>query len=438
MLGFCGLRTVRVFGLLLALSSGGCASSPLVEAAERGDFAALKREIDAANRAGELPDDLVRDVADAVGRGEIERAKGDAGVAIVQGFAVCANELEGPLDDKSDGEGDVAAAAADVLMSAGLVDEDEYEDFALEMDRRPAFRALGARSLVDEDHAELRRKLFLDLDERVRLGALKAAMAAPLAADFDALLDAARLDPNPRARAAAARALGRLGGSRAVLALQDVWLRADGPLREAIVDAWASPASFKASGRDRLVVAAETGGEGSVAAAVLLSRTDGADARAKHAKDIGLGVLVRTIKQGTREDRGLAILMAPRSSLVLDAIREAKETGDPGVAVVALGRLAREGKPDEKKKSKDKLLEIAKDDDPESKRALGELALLGDKRATKLLDKELGSRSSYARAYAARAFVTLGDLQRAARGLADKEAHVRAGTACAILARDED
>ncbi len=422
--------------VLSALAMTGCAASPLVEAAEAREFGRLGKDIEAARKAGTLTHGEVQDIARAIAEGEIERAKGEEGEKLILGLAACAEPLEGALDDRSDGDDDVAAAAAGVLLSAGLESEDEFEDYALDNDPRAAFRALGARSLIDPEHAVLRRSLFRDLDERVRLGAVKAALSHPTAGDFDALLEAARLDPNPQARSAAARALGRLGGRRVGLALKDLWLRADGRMREAVAAAWAAPETFEAGGRYHLQTAAESGGEGAVHAALLLARSSALEDASKKARDAALGVLVRAIKVGTREDRSLAILMTPSSDLVLDTIREVKDSGDPGIAVLALSRLAREGKPDEQKSAKDKLVVLAMATDVDAPRAQAELAGLGDTRVVQFIEKELASKNQYARAYAGRNLVTIGQLGRAARLLADKEAQVRLNVACAILAKE--
>ncbi|NUO53039.1 MAG: hypothetical protein HOV80_29685 [Polyangiaceae bacterium] len=422
-----------------AVGLGGCAASPMVEAAEAGDFALLGREIDSAKASGELDDGAVEDVAVAVASREIEKAKGDAGEKMVLSFASCAEGLESALDDRSEQEDDVAAAASQLLLSAGLEDEDEFEDYALDNDPRPAFRALGARGLIDLDHEDLRRKLFLDLDERVRVGALKAALSVPTPGDFDALVEAARVDPNSQARSTAARALGRIGGQRSSLALKDLWLRADGRLRESVAAGWASPPTFDAGGREQLQNAAEAGGEGSVHAALLLARSSALEPNSKTARDAAMGVLVRTIKQGTREDRGLAILMTPRTDLVLEAVREAKDSGDTSIAILAHSRLIREGKADEKKKSQEKLFTLAKGDDADAPRARSELAGLGDKRVVPMLEKDLQAKNPFARAYAGRSLVSLGELPRMAKLLADKEAQVRADVACAVIAkRDQD
>lgn len=412
----------------------GCAASPAVEAAKKPDFPALARAIDASKKAGDLGDGDVEDIAEAIAEGEIKRAKGDAGERILTTFGGCAGQVESALGDRYDAGDDMGAFAASVLMSAGVVGIEDYVDFAREKDTRPGFRALGARGLVDDDDFPLRRELFLDLDERVRVNALKAAMTAPSIEDFNLLIEAARVDPNREARAAAAHALGRLGGDRAVIALKDLWLRGDARMRSAIVDAYMAPGTYEAGGREQLVAAAESREEGSIAAAVALSRVGLGEEIEVRARGIAMGVLVRTIRVGTREDRTFAMLAAPSDDDVMKALRDAKGDSDPGIALIALGRLAQEGKDDaERKASRDKLLEIAKGDDPEANRAMGELAMLKDARVVALLDKQLASKNAFARGYAARNLVSLGELSRAARALADNDSYVRASTACAIL-----
>ncbi|NUP06470.1 MAG: hypothetical protein HOW73_10465 [Polyangiaceae bacterium] len=427
------LSFVVPIGLLL-ISMAGCAQSAAVSAAKKPDFNALAREIDASKKAGDLGDGDVEDIAEAVAEGEIQRAKGVEGERMLETFGGCADEVEGALDDRYDAGDDTGAFAANILMNAGVVDIDNYVGFARETDARPAYRALGARGLVDEDDFPLRRKLFVDLDERVRVNALKAAMTAPAKEDFDLLIEAARVDPSRDARAAAAHAIGRIGGDRAVVALKDLWIRADAHLRDAIVDAYMSPGTYEAGGREQLVQAAESGGEGSIDAAVALSRVSLGEEVEKRAHSIAMGVLVRTIKLGTREDRTYAMLMAPMDDEVLAALRAAKDDSDAGVALIALGRLSEDGKDEkEKKAARDKLLTIAKSDDSEANRAMGELAKMGDHRVVGLLEKQLASDNAFARGYAARSLVLLGELPRAARALADKDSYVRASTACAIL-----
>jgi HEAT repeat protein len=249
-------------------------------------------------------------------------------------------------------------------------------------------------------------------------------------------VEAGRVDPHFAARAAAVRAIGVLGGDRAVGALKDLWLKADGRLRDAIVDGFRAPATFEAGGREQLVRIAESGQDGNISAALSLAHLSIDEGPEKHAKAIAIGVLVRAIKLGTREDRTAAMLGAPIDDDVLKALREAKDDSDAGIALVALGRLAQEEKKDkDRKAAKDKLLTIAKGKDPEAHRAMGELARMGDRRVVALLDKQLASKNAAARGYAARSLVLLREFTRAAPALADSDSYVRASTACAILKR---
>lgn len=417
----------------VAVGLAGCATSPAVQAARARDWARLDKALAAEEKSGELDRGEARDVAKAVAIGEIGAAKGDDGEKLVLTLVPCASPLEGALSDRFDKGDDVGASAASVMLSANLVDKDEFASFARKGDPRPLFRALGARSLVESDDLGVRRPLFRDLDERVRLGALTAAIDFASPDDFDAVWEAARLDPLPTARGAAARALGRIGSPRSVTALRDLWTRAEPELREAIADGWG--ASFDAGGKEALRWAAENEtGQGAIAAAVELSRR-APEGSADEAA--ALGVLTRAIKLGTRTERVFAMTSAPASPDILGALRDAKGDSDAGIAIAANARLYRELAGAERKAAADKLLEIAKSDLAEAARAQSELASIGDARVVPLLSKGLGSKSGFTRALAARAFVSLGQSPKAARILSDRDADIRTQVACAILAQHD-
>ncbi len=421
-------RLAAIAVVSLAISTG-CATSGAVEAARARDWARLDRALAAEEKSGQLDPGEARDVAEAVAAGEIGAAKGDDGEKRVLSFGACASPLESPLDDRSEKGDDIAAAAASVMLSARLVDKDEYARYALQRDARPLWRALGARSLVEDDYVASRRPYYRDLDERVRLGALEAAIDFADPSDFEAVLEAARLDPLPAARSAAARALGRIGGPGAPTALRDLWTHADPDLREAIADGWG--ASFDAGGRQALRWAAENEtGRGAIAAAVELVRRapEGSDDEAS-----ALGVLTRAIKLGTPTERVFAMTASPATPPILGALRESKADSDLSVAIVALARLHHELAGAERKAAADKLLEIAKSDKPEAPHAQGELALIGDARVVPLLAKAVAGKDGTARSVAARGLVALGLTPKAARVLADRDADVRAQVACAIL-----
>lgn len=421
--------TALLLSTLVGLA--GCVASPATQAARDRDWPRLAKLLADEEKAGKLDAGEAKHVAEAVAEGEIRVAKGDQGVSLVESLGSCASTLEDPLDDRFDKADDVGAAAGGVLLTAGLVDDDEYAHFALEGDQRAPFRALGARSLVREKHLDKRRPFFRDLDERVRLSALRAAIDLSSPTDFDAILEAARLDPLPLARAAAVRALGRIGGRQAVMALKDLWPRAEPTIREVIADAWADPASYEAGGREELVyVAQHESGEGAIAAAVALVEKAPPGSAESAA---GLGVVVRAIKLGARPERVFAISAAPPAPEVFAAIRESKDDTDDAVAIAALSRIYREGAGKEQKAALEKLFGIAKGEAPEAPRAQQDLAAFGDKRVSPLLTKGLASKNAFARAYAARGLVSLGAFPTAARALADRDADVRLQVACAIL-----
>ncbi len=424
-----------IVAAMLLVPTTGCTVSAAVDAARARDIPRLDRALRAEQKSGALDRGEAHDVARALAEAEIRAAKGDAGVTLVRSLSPCASALERALDDRLDTGDDVAAAAGGVMLGADLVPNDAYAKFAVKKDSRPMFRALGARSLVDDtDYVPIRLPLFRDLDERVRLSALSAAEDFAIVSDYAALADAARLDPLPEARDAAARAMGVIGGETAVRDLRDLWTNADTGLRRSVAIAWGYPKTFAAGGETELVWAAENdAGEGALAAALQLAKPNvpaSADDRA-----IALGVLVRAIKLGTRESRIAIISAAPSEPEVLDAVRVASDDSDPGIAVAAWTRLYADGTKSEQSRAKEKLYEHAKADGIEALLAREVLAFASDKRVEPLLNTSLTASSAATRAGGARGFVALGESQRAALLLADKDGSFRLEVACAMLAR---
>lgn len=424
-------------GLLVVASVSaltGCGVSAAVQAARDHDIPRLAKAIEAEQKSGELDDGEVEDIARALAKSEIREAKGDPGVIVIESMGECAESVEGAIEDRSEKDDDVAAAAGALMLSHKLVSADEYADLAIEKDQRPLFRALGARSLVgDDDFILVRLPLFRDLDQNVRLGALEAAEAFSVPGDFDELWEAARLDPLPSARHAATRALGVIGGERVVRVLKDLWTTADAPARRAIAIAWATPKTYEAGGKEELLWAAQrTDGDGAIYASIALARVS---AEGSDEKNQALGVLTRAIKLGTRTERVSAISMAPSSTDVLDAIRVAKDDSDVGVSLVAWSRLHTEGTDAEVKASLDKLFEIAGSEHPEAPRAQEELAWFGEKRVKPLLEKQMKSENPYGRVMGARGLIALDHFVLVAPNLGDPSTDVRVQTACAILGK---
>ena len=209
-------------------------------------------------------------------------------------------------------------------------------------DPDPAWRAVGARSLVRDADADARARALLDPDPRVRRQAAHAAREAGDPADLDALADAARVDPEPIVRTEAVRAIAALSAvpyERAADVLRDLWTSSDEAIREDIAVAWARPGVWSSGGQEALgvVVAARHGHSAIEAAAAVLRRADAPADLATAAR----AQLIRAIEQGPRAERLHAIAQAPLERPgIREAIRAAGDDADVDVSTGALSRLA--------------------------------------------------------------------------------------------------
>jgi hypothetical protein len=273
-----------------------------------------------------------------------------------------------------------------------------------------------------------------DGDEDVRVGALRAALQARDPGDVESLIEAARVDPSPVARTVAIRGLGVLGGERAVLALHDLWPRAEDQ-KPAIAAAWAMPASLAAGGaRELSLVAGRETGAPAIAAALALQTLGGDEAK------IALGVLLRAVKLGPTKDRVLAIGSIPAADPdALAALQSAAADPDEVVAIVATYRLANLLAGSSPPKGVDrndlvaKLEKIASGGGTNGYQAKLALARMGHRRVTTMLAADADAEDEQARASASRAYAQLGELGRAALALSDKSPSVRAIAVCAVL-----
>lgn len=441
------LRALRfaAVGLVLLCQCGGSAS---LRAAEAGRFTGLSAVVAGEVKRGEIDDGEAVDLARAILRRDVAAAAGDEGASRIRGLAGCARSLDRALEHRAEDADAAAAAAAMVRLEAGLSSREDFVHWTTEAADGPhaAFRAVGARALTGADDGELRRKLFLDGDQAVRLAALRAAALAVSPADADGILDASRFDPFPTARTQAVRAAGAIGGERVVLALKDLWSSADPILREAIADAWGTPASIDAGGRRELSWAADTqGGAPAIAAAYALVRAGNHATPAPSGPGVAeaLGVIERAIKSGVTHERTFAITIAPLAAPALqNAVIEASKDVDDDVALAAtvrrLDTAAEQGgaSPADRPALIAKLLAAATSG--EKMRGLvarNALARLGARDVLPLLDKEATSTDAQARKAAGTAFVALGELPRAVVLAADADARVRDGVACSLLTR---
>lgn len=413
---------------ILSMGSLGCASSNALSAAESGDRAALARAIREDLAAGELDAHDARRIAYVVAAREVSSAQGKRGASLVPVFSGCARPLEDPLWDRARQTDDIAARLAMMLLEADLADEADYVSYA--SDPRPQWRAVGARSLVlPEEHGPRRRELFLDGDERVRLGALRAAAEAPDAGDVAVLFDALRRDPYPMARTVAARALGSIGGEDVVLMLRDAWTLAGPAEREAIASAWASRESLEVGGRGALLWAVDTqSGSPGVAAAVELARAGGAG------RGNALALLARSIREGSTHDRVFAVSAAPPDVTITEALIAAKGDDDPLVKVAVLGRIATTLPPKHARPAVQALVEVAKEGSPQARQAAkSALTTAKAPAVVPMLIDDIDDGSDAVRRAAGRGLVRMGQPERAVILAADPDASVRSSISCAIL-----
>jgi HEAT repeats len=448
------LRLAAASALLLCH----CGGSPALRAADEGRVTGLSALVDAEVKRGEMGPGEAAHLARILLRREVATASGADGVTRIQVLEGCARFVAGELERRAEKDDAVAAAAAMVRLESGLADADDFAPWAAEPPGGPraAFRAVGARALVGPKDGDLRRSLFNDGDQDVRLAALRASERAASAGDMEPLLEAARLDPYPMARTQAVRAAGAVGGERVVLALKDLWATADEPLREAIADAWAAPAAINAGGRRELSWAADAGlGAPSVAAAYALVRTGGGMAsiagfvptkpgmpfQGPGVAD-ALGVLERAIKSGVARDRLFAIGVAPLAVAPLQkAVAEASADADDDVALAATSRRLDAAPSQGGAAAADRPALVAKlmgyaSADGNKVRALlakSALARAGAREVLPLLERDAASADPQTRKAAGTALVALGELGRAAVLAADADARVRAPVACAIL-----
>jgi hypothetical protein len=324
-------------------------------------------------------------------------------------------------------EGDVGAAATLALFDGGAAAENGADGLRrYGASSNPLWRAVAARGAVGEELGPSRRAFYVDPDERVRFAAFRAALEKDDRADRMALLEAARLDPNPLGQALASRALGRVANGEVVLALRDLYARADEGVRQSIVDAWGQREAAASGGLRELIRVAESDrGAPSIEAGWVLLRF----ARERDAAAIGMRALLRGMGDGLARDRVLAIMDAPAADAqVAAALGKAARSTDPAVRIAALSRLAESKVTREKAQS-----ELGAMTKAGSKQALYALARTGDRWAARGVATDLSSADRETRLAAAGVLIGIGELASAADLLADPDAHVRMTTACALL-----
>ncbi len=428
-----GASKVGLRGSLSLLLLVSCAQQPPVRTALQGNLAELKRDILSAQQSGKLGDRDVVKLAQAVGERELTSAEGTNGALRVRGLLRCEHPLRAAIGRRSESEDDVAAELSLILLEAHAADRVALLN-RYAQSPNGAWRAVAARAAVRPVDTDLRKAYYFDPDERVRHAALLTAREVHEASELEPLLEAARLDPNPDNQSLAARAAGAIGGERAVLALSDLWARADDTLRIAIVDAWSEPASFSAGGERELARAAAGGGLAAVSASYALSRSGGTEASAADAR------LRQNISGGSDDEKRLALSVAPLNPETEAAIVKAAHDPSPELRVVALARLSKIAarRADSLRALRDLLSAKPSSEAERHARdaASSVLADAGDTSVAPSLIKDLKSAQLEARWRAAHALTSLGDYTNVASALADDDANLRTDLACSILARE--
>lgn len=424
-----------VAGSLCALLVVACGTKPPARTALYGNLAELKRDIKSAQQAELLDHDAVTKLARAVAERELSSAEGTSGVIRVRSLLRCAGPLRTAMERRAARtDDDISAEVTLILLEMHAAQKTELlHRYA--RSERGAWRAVAARAAERPIDTDMRKAFFVDPDERVRRAAFRTALAVHDARELEALLDAARVDPDPHSQSSAIVAAGSVGGERAVLALKDLWAQADDLTRIAIVDAWSQHASFVSGGARELTLAAETDvGLAAVSAAYALSRAGGAEAAFANAR------LLRYIADGSEDQKRLALNVAPMNPETEATIAKAAKEAGPELGVVALTRLTSvEARRNDAIRALREIANAKASSESELRAqsdALSALAVAGDTSIRPTLVKNLSDPAVEQRSRAARGLTNLGDYRNAATALADDDADLRSEIACSVLARE--
>ncbi len=414
----------------LVVGAAACATSPLLRAARSGDEAALAAQLDAAAREGRLTNAAVREVAAAVLERDLASAEGTAGEALVLGLRGCAPALRGALRDRAERPDDPGAAAELLLLEDGARPGDLTEEYAASP--MGAWRAVAARAAVTDRGLVERSRFFTDADARVRRAAFAAAFVRPAEAELDALLAAARTDPDESNRRLALRALGALGGERVVLALTDLWARADATERVAVVDAWAALPSFVTGGeRELLRVVGDGPSVPALDAAGALLREGDPAARAASA-----ALVLRCLETCAAGEQATAIALAPVAepafSAALGELAAAPATGETA-RLAALERLV--ANPATRAQALERLKTLVAAGGDGGLGAELALARAGDRAVIPALTARLTGADAATQRRLADALIGLGEDVPVAPLLTAPDASLRASIACTLLAK---
>lgn len=262
---------IPLAGLLLALAA--CRTAVGLDAATAGNLATLKSAVVQHQKLGDLTNKDAASIALAAADRELRSATTADAVARVRDAWPCAHELDDALALRMESHDEAGAEAAFARLDGRGLSTDDVRRYLVDPD--PLWRAVGTRALTRPEDRAARVHALSDPNPRVRRAAARAARDATDPNDLEALVEAARVDPEAIVRTEAVRAIAGvtpLPREDAADVLRDLWTGADAGLREDIALAWASPAVWGAGGREalRVVVAADHGAGAVEAAAAVL------------------------------------------------------------------------------------------------------------------------------------------------------------------------
>ncbi len=414
----------------------------MMRAAEAGDHATLAREVAAREVRGKLPIGDAVSLAHAVIEREIMHPVAADVEKRLSDVRACAFAVDDVLRARMATDDAAGGEAALIRAEAGALSDGALRDHA--SSTLDSWRAVATWGMTRGEDHDARLRALADGSPLVRKAALHAITENDDPQAFAAVLEAARVDPDPLVRGAAVRALGRMKGSPAdvALRLRDLWELADNGLRQDVASAFASPSVLDRGGQPALehLLGASAGNDSVTVAGVILgARIDDAALRASAAAR-----LVAAIKDGGHRMRIHAIAVlplsrAPDKKAFIDALSAVAKGDDLEVRLAALGRLARGGDAVPKSVGEDAVKELEGLASPESherriaSRALLLLADARDQRVQAWIERDLAAKDPEERVSAAEALAALGRAARAAPLLADEDAEVRTRTACTIL-----
>src|SRR5580700_6665996 len=144
--GFGGVLGAAV--VCAAVGAGaGCALPPAARMAERGDYVALRDALAARQRAGNLSNDEAATIAASVVAAELRTPSPDAADR-VRDLGACARQVDSALASRMAVHDDGGAQAALARLDARSLGPGDVRRFR--KDDAPPWRAVGARSLVDD------------------------------------------------------------------------------------------------------------------------------------------------------------------------------------------------------------------------------------------------------------------------------------------------